>query len=212
MLNGNILKWKKKVRHLGNIVKHDLCDYDDIMYKKGVFISQVNKLNYKFDTVSSSLRGKLFQTYCCSWYGCQTWELNTNIVGPMQIEWNKAIRKIIRLPYETHRNLLPLVINGASFSDQHVSRIKKFVSSFLNSKNHKIRFIGEMAMEYSYGPLGRNCTRINSLNNVDIDVDSNLICDAKAITDLIDVRDGLKCLPGLDRDDVELLIEELCCN
>ena len=142
----------------------------------------------------------------------KTWELNTNIVGPMQIEWNKAIRKIIRLPYETHRNLLPLVINGASFSDQHVSRIKKFVSSFLNSKNHKIRFIGEMAMEYSYGPLGRNCTRINSLNNVDIDVDSNLICDAKAITDLIDVRDGLTCLPGLDRDDVELLIEELCCN
>ncbi len=123
---------------------------------------------------------------------------------------NKAIRKIIRLPYETHRNLLPLVINGASFSDQHVSRIKKFVSSFMNSKNRKIRFIGEMAMEYSYGPLGRNYTIINSLNNVDIDVD--LICDAKAITDLIDVRDGLKCLPGLDRDDVELLIEEICCN
>ena len=126
--NINFLKLKQPI---------DLCDYDDIMYKKGVFISQVNKLNYKFDTVSSSLRGKLFQTYCCSWYGCQTWELNTNIVRPIQIEWNKAIRKIIRLPYETHRNLLPLVINGASFSDQHVSRIKKFVSSFLNSKNHR---------------------------------------------------------------------------
>ena len=55
-------------------------------------------------------------------------------------------------------------------------------------------------------------TRINNVNNVDIDIVVNLICDAKAITDLIDVRDGLKCLPGLDMDDVELLIEELCCN
>ena len=103
-----MLKFKKKVRHLGNIVKHDLCDYDDIMFKKGVFISQVNKLNNKFCDVTSSLRGKLFQTYCCSWYGCQTWEYGTDMSEFMQTEWNKAVRKILRLPYETHRNLLPL--------------------------------------------------------------------------------------------------------
>ena len=55
---------------------------------------------------------------------------------------------------------MPLIINGRSFSDQHVSRVKKFVNSFLISVNSKIRFIGEMAMNYSYGPLGRNCTKI----------------------------------------------------
>ena len=212
VLNDNILKWKKKVRHLGNIVKYDLCDYDDIMFKKGVFISQVNKLNNKFDAVSSSLRGKLFQTYCCSWYGCQTWECGTNMTDLMQTEWNKAIRKIVRLPYETHRNLLPLVINSRSFADQHVSRVKKFVNSFMISQNDKIRFIGQMAMLYSCGPLGRNVTRIGNLDNVILNVDGDLYCNAKAISDLIDVRDGLKYLPELDRDDVELLIEDLCCN
>ena len=40
VLNSNVLKFKKKVRHLGNIVKHDLGDCDDIMFNKGVLISQ----------------------------------------------------------------------------------------------------------------------------------------------------------------------------
>ena len=47
-LNGNKLCWSKKVRHLGNIITHDLNDSEDINLKKGVFISQINKLNYKF--------------------------------------------------------------------------------------------------------------------------------------------------------------------
>ena len=33
VLNGNVLKSKKK--YLGNIVKHDLGDYDDIMLPSG---------------------------------------------------------------------------------------------------------------------------------------------------------------------------------
>ena len=213
LLNGNILKWKRKVKHLGNLVKHDLVDYDDIMFKKGVFISQVNKLNVKFNSVPSSLRGRLFQTYCCSWYGSQTWELGSILLEPMQTEWNKAIRKTLLLPYETHRNLLPLIINGRSFSDQHVSRVKKFVNSFIMSVNSKIRFIGEMAMSYSYGPLCRNCTKIYfNGSSAECNDDMNLICCAKAIYDLLEVRDGIKLLPGLDKNDVELLIEDLCCD
>ena len=214
VLNGNVLKFKKKVRHLGNIVKHDLCDYDDIMFKKGVFISQVNKLNNKFCDVTSSLRGKLFQTYCCSWYGCQTWEYDTDMSEFMQTEWNKAVRKILRLPYETHRNLLPLVVNSKSFVDQHLSRVKKFANSFITSQNEKIRFIGEMAMLYSYGPLGRNFVKIETLNNdtCNLNADVKLTCTAKAISDLLDVRDGSRFLPGLDRNDVEFFIEDLCCD
>ena len=104
------------------------------------------------------------------------------------------------------------VINSRSFADQHVSRVKKFVNSFMISQNDKIRFIGQMAMLYSCGPLGRNVTRIGNLDNVILNVDGDLYCNAKAISDLIDVRDGLKYLPELDRDDVELLIEDLCCN
>ena len=40
--------WKSQIRHLGNLVIHDISDLNDITYKKGVFISQVNRLNAGF--------------------------------------------------------------------------------------------------------------------------------------------------------------------
>ena len=50
----------------------------------------------------------------------------------------------------------------------------------------KIRFIGEMAMLYSYGPLGRNFVKIETLNNdtCNLNADVKLTCTAKAISDL----------------------------
>jgi len=126
--------------------------------------------------------------------------------------FNHAINYFKRIMFEGHFKTILLVINSRSFADQHVSRVKKFVNSFMISQNDKIRFIGQMAMLYSCGPLGRNVTRIGNLDNVILNVDGDLYCNAKAISDLIDVRDGLKYLPELDRDDVELLIEDLCCN
>ena len=165
-LNGCVLKWKSKVKHLGNFVSFDLNDHHDIMYKKGVFISQVNKLNVKFSTLASTLRGKLLQTYCCSWYGCQTWDIVGNDVSCMQTEWNKAVRRSLGLPYATHRNLLSSVVQSASFRVQHSRRVKKFIESFINSSNVHVSFIGSLAKMYCRGALGRNFIRLFNNENL----------------------------------------------
>ena len=155
-LNGSVLAWQSSVKHLGNMISHDLKDTVDINYKRGVFIGQVNKLNVKFSSVHSSLRGRLFQNFCCSWHGCQTWDLVGKSAKCMQTEWNKAVRRVLKLPYDTHRNLLPLVIESKSFSDQHRSRVGKFLGSFQTSKNKHVNFLGMRARVCTYGSLGRN--------------------------------------------------------
>ena len=76
-LNGAILEWKLNVKYLGNILSHDLSDAADIKRKKGSFITAVNKLNYVFKNVDSLTKVGLLQTYCTSWYGCQSWQLDT---------------------------------------------------------------------------------------------------------------------------------------
>ena len=209
-LNGSVLKWKSKVRHLGNFVSSDLNDHHDIMYKKGVFISQVNKLNVKFSSLASTLRGKLFQTYCCSWYGCQTWDIIGNDVSCMQTEWNKAVRRTLGLPFNTHRNLLSHVVQSASFQEQHSRRVKKFIMSFINSSNMHVSFIGSLAKVYSRGALGRNFTRL--CNNVIPDeiVDVNILSRAKLIRDCLDVRDRICVLDGFDYDDMNFMIQFVC--
>ena len=68
-------------------------------------------------------------------------------------------------------------------------------------------------MSYSYGPPGRNCIKIYyNGSSAECNADMNLICCAKAIYDLLEVRDGTRLLPGFDKNDVELMIEDLCCD
>ena len=158
-LDGIPIQWKSQVKHLGNVISHDLCDSHDIKAKKHIFISQVNTLNNKFSSISCTTRGKLFQTYCCAWYGCQTWDLNTKRALHMNIEWNKAVRRTMRIPYDTRSCLLPLIIRSRNFRDQHKSRVTKFLNAFMISENQYVRFIGHRARTSTCGPLGRNWTR-----------------------------------------------------
>ena len=61
--------------------------------KKGVFISKVNILNARFIFVSSGVKGHQLQTYCCSFYGCQTWDLYGKHVNQLNAGWSKTVRK-----------------------------------------------------------------------------------------------------------------------
>ena len=60
------IPWTTRAKHLGNWITSDWSDDTDISIKKSVFISQVNTVNIKFGSVSSLIRGRLLQTYCCS--------------------------------------------------------------------------------------------------------------------------------------------------
>ena len=74
-INGAIVTWKKNVKYVGNFISHNLSDSEDVVLKTATFISQVNMLNNKLSKISSLVvRGRLIQTYCCSWYGSQTRE------------------------------------------------------------------------------------------------------------------------------------------
>ena len=129
-MNGEPILWKSQIRYLGNFITHDLSDLNDITYKKGVFIFQVNRLNARFPFVSSGVKGHLLQTYCFSFYGCQTWDLYGKHVNQVNVEWNKAARRTLNLPYKTHRRLLPLIVNEKSFKSQNCSCLRKSVNGF----------------------------------------------------------------------------------
>ena len=81
----------------------------------------------------------------CSFYGCQTWDLYEKYVNQLNVEWNKAVRRTLNLPYKTHRRLLPLIVNGKSFKSQHCSRLHKYVNRFFSSENIYVSFIGAKA-------------------------------------------------------------------
>lgn len=227
-LNGTPVKWKRIIKHLGNIITCDLNDNDDIIFKKGNFISQVNKLNNKFTLVSSLVKANLLQTYCCSWYGCQTWDIESKHVAKMGTEWNKAVRRTLNLPRTTHRNLLPLIVRGRSFIDQLISRTSKFIHAFTGSSNLHIQYIAARARFSTSGALGRNwvrcvssgyltpdgCLQLNtdSSHCVNVHQDDSLLLAATAasIRDFLDIRDGVNCIDGFRWEDAVTMLETMC--
>ena len=72
---------ENQIRHSGNFITHDLSDLNDITYKKGVFISQVNRLNARFPFVSCRQRSPIINLLLLllwvpdlgfTWEACQT--------------------------------------------------------------------------------------------------------------------------------------------
>ena len=124
-LNGMILQWVKNARHLGNIVTSQLKDDMDIQLKRGQFYGAVNSLCAKFRGILQDINvaSKLLYSYCCSFYGCQLWDLSSNYIEDMYVAWQKAIRRIFNLPCNTHRYLLPFVAGSSHIRVNLVNRL-----------------------------------------------------------------------------------------
>ena len=128
----------------------------------------------------------------------------------MNTEWNKAVRRRMNLHYKTRTCLLSLLVSGKSFASQHRSRVNKFLVSFLSSSNDHVLFIGERANRHSYSALGRNFTRCEEGVAL-ASPSADLTARCQAIREMLEIRDGLSFLDGVTFEEIDYLIELLCC-
>ena len=55
---------------------------------------------------------EFFTTFCIDAYGCQLRNFESTEVHNVYVAWRKAVRKLWRLPYNTHCNLLHTINNS----------------------------------------------------------------------------------------------------
>ena len=208
-LNGVIIEWQLNVKYLGNILSHDLSDAADVKRKKGSFIGAVNKLNYVFKNVDSLTKISLFQTYCTAWYGCQSWQLGTTEANVLNVEWRKAVRRTLGLPWRTRSALLPGLAGNRSFCQQHRSRVQRFIISMENCKNVAVSYLIMRAQSNVIGPLGKNIAYLKISPAVDLIHPASQIAH---IQELIRMRDGLDQLDVLSQDEIKEILEWSCTS
>ena len=63
-----------------------------------IFMSDLGQLSY-------TVKCKLFNQYCCSFYGSALWSLKSTIVEYMCVDWRKALRSLWRVDPRTHCDL-----------------------------------------------------------------------------------------------------------
>ena len=69
-----------------------------------IFMSDFGQLSY-------IVKCKLFNQYCCSFYGSPLWSLKSTIVESMCVDWRKALRSLWRVDSRTHCDLITAVTN-----------------------------------------------------------------------------------------------------
>ncbi|ELT98314.1 hypothetical protein CAPTEDRAFT_186474 [Capitella teleta] len=95
--------------HLGNKVNRFVMDDDDCALKASRFIGQVNRLLGNFGFLSSDVRSRLFTAYCTSFYGAQLWTLGSSSWTRVIVAWRKAVRRVLKLPYQTRTRSLTAI-------------------------------------------------------------------------------------------------------
>ena len=104
------------------------------------FNHSVNRFISEFGSLQTVVKNKLFHQYCCALYGSQLWPLWHDSVNKMCIQWHNALRKVWKLPYGSHRDLIPLI---AECIHLDVALVYRFIKV-----NRTVALSGNMVVNY----------------------------------------------------------------
>ncbi len=109
-LCGAILKWVDKVKHLGNYLQYNLCNAKKVTMKKSDLIQRVNTLLVTPRQSTDTIISKVFTSKCVHFYGAQAWNFKDKAFVDFQRAWNRCVRRLLKLPYETHKIYLSSLV------------------------------------------------------------------------------------------------------
>ncbi len=142
-LNGAKLECVTQAKHLGMYISSNMKNEEELRHKRGNFIGCANHVLSKYAKMSSEVKCKMIQTYCCHFYGCETWNFRDTDFNRVLTSWNIAIRRAWKLPYDAHRYLLPALANHNP-KDLIYSKYLALYHSMTVSKNEHVSYMAKM--------------------------------------------------------------------
>ena len=222
-LCGKPLKWVHSFKYLGNWISSELSEEIETNKKLGNFYGSVNNLYSSFKTVGVTHLIMLFNSYCCPFYGSQAWRLTDKNIDKIYIAWNKAVRHICNLPYNTHTAFLPFLTKTLFIQDKLYLRSAKMIKTMLISKNDSVRFLAEWSIKSHVTIIGRNWQIIKEKFNCDLlcsnlkkELFEKLSCtftpECQLLLELIDIRDGNMNLDQFTIYEIHDMLQTICVN
>ncbi len=104
------LLWVDQVKHLGNHLQYNLCEAKEVTMKKCDLIQRVNTFLVTLGRSTETIISKVFTSTCAHFYGTQAWNLKDMTAEEFQRAWNRCIRRLLKLQYETHRRYLSSLV------------------------------------------------------------------------------------------------------
>ena len=104
-------------------------------------VGQINNVLCYFGKLPAAVKLKLMFAYCSCYYGCELWDLSNGCINNVCVTWRKGLRRVWRLPYNTHNELLPVLCNILHVIDVICKRVLYFVHTRVNSDSVIVSYI-----------------------------------------------------------------------
>ena len=216
---GQLVEMSDTAVHLGHTITSN--DRDNITKSaKSSFWKSFNILIAEFGKLSPFVISKLFNQYCCSFYGSPLWSISGAAVQALCVDWRKALRSMWRLNPRTHCDLITALLSQIPLIVSLKKRFAKFINRCLSSHNTTLQFISCVAINNPFSRTGTNYRDLlnyhgilNSNNVIQSEWSKKLIPlhnDVKTLQELIEIRDGYKECFGFTQEDINNFITNLC--
>ena len=209
-----------RIIHLGHVI-HDDIFKSDASKCISDFNTQCNIFFADFKNSSSFIRNQLFLKYCTSFYGVQFLPIyDRKLMKDLYVAWRMAVRRVWKVPWTTHSNLLPHLAGVMPPELAFAKRTISFIRLLLNSNNQVVRTITGMGLCGSHSIIGQNYRYLSYKYDMDIKIlmkSWDNICQEQH--DIIRVSDQIKELCNmrdsyqdhlLSRDEIKSIIVTLC--
>ena len=156
-INDNPIEYVNESLHLGNIIDVNQSDSACIINRRNRSIGQINDVLCFFSKLDSFVKTKLLYAYCSSFYGSVLWDLQRIEIQRICSAWRIALRRVWRVPRNTHCNIVAALSNRLPLFDEFCNRTINFHYCCLKSKNTIIRNLTKYTLcdEGAQSPHGR---------------------------------------------------------
>ncbi len=226
-LCGSMLKWVDKVKYLGNHIQYNLCETNDVSMKKSDIIQRVNTLLVILGLSTDTIISKVSTSKCAHFYGAQPWNFKDKAFEDFQRAWNRCVRRLLKLPYETHKRYLPSLVGISSTKHQIYTKFVKLVSKMEKSGNARVSFLARQCRNLSRSIIGRNLKIIGNLLGLEMssvktcvggllwhahvsELSDNDKAAIMQIKELNDVLNGQCRIIGFTFEEVENMMCDIC--
>ena len=158
--NGSPIPWVKKFKHLGHILYKDGNSSHDTVYKMNIFIGKFHSLCQLLKNKDPMIYIKLIKVYLIDFYGSNLWNFYDKYSQKFYTSWNRMIRNVFNLPYNSHRYLIEPISGIPHLKTMIVDRFLKFYNSILNCNKFITRNLANIQSKDCRSDFGRNINNI----------------------------------------------------
>ena len=147
-LNGDLLNWVSKAKHLGNYLSSKLnfsCQIPetktDLLCKRAILFDKVHQIQQQFGFYHPRLVVKLLSIYSTALYGSCLWQLASDEHLKLNRSWNTALKIIWDLPHPTHTRYLESLSPVPHLEAVLMGRYIGFIENLAKSQKSLLKLI-----------------------------------------------------------------------